>query len=103
MEPPVVFVLVCPAECTGLDVRRERNWLRPSGLRVPDHVLDWPDRLARAATSAVLLAEGFAAASSPSGVQMLSAGILQADLSRLIDDAQGRGLTVCALQTIASS
>ncbi|KFF98823.1 hypothetical protein IQ62_22990 [Streptomyces scabiei] len=41
-------------------VRRERDWPRPSDLRAPDRVLDRQDRPARAATSAVLLAEGFA-------------------------------------------
>ncbi|MDX3636187.1 hypothetical protein PV728_39365 [Streptomyces europaeiscabiei] len=44
---------------TSLDPYRERNWLRPPDLPVTDRVLDCQDRLARAAPSAVLLAEGF--------------------------------------------
>jgi predicted kinase len=45
----------------SLEDCRARNRLRPANRRVPDHILDWQYDLARAATEAVLLAEGFTA------------------------------------------
>jgi predicted kinase len=45
----------------SLEDCRARNRLRPANRRVPDHILDWQHALARAATEAVLLAEGFTA------------------------------------------